>query len=373
MGAVTGYGWGRKLFTEGLMSGKSAVRWSPGFGPYFENDHIWAAPVEEGGDSKDGRTRFARATRFAAREAVHDALDRGWRPGPVVGLVHGVILGDVDFQIDKNRRFSARDFLDLMPSTLLSQVMAEFDFHGPTMSVMAMCASGVVGLLTAKMWVDSGMVSDVLLLTTDLSGSGKTAYAFYKLGVVVVDQPSLEACRPFQEGSRGFCPGEAATGMMVSARQDGAYGRVLGGSMSNDGHHVSSIDPNHAHIKKCWQVALDNAGVQADEVAYLSAHGPGTKQCDTAEATIFDDMFPSAAGLYSIKPLSGHCLGSAAGVELMAAFDSLERGVIAAPLQVAPGHPKLLDGPTKRRDGLIIKSSLGLGGYNAATVLAAAR
>ena len=58
----------------------------PGFGTHFDTDEVWVSLIEEGGDPADGKSRYARATRHAVREAFGDAYDRGWRPGEVVGL-----------------------------------------------------------------------------------------------------------------------------------------------------------------------------------------------------------------------------------------------------------------------------------------------
>ena len=83
----------------------------------------------------------------------------------------------------------------------------------------------------------------------------------------------------------------------------------------------------------------------------MNAHGPGTKQCDTTEAAVFDELFTNAEGLFSVKPLAGHCQAAAGSVELIASLYGFERGVIPAPPRVAKGHPRLLDGPTRVRRG----------------------
>ncbi len=118
---------------------------------------------------------------------------------------------------------SKKEWLNLMPSTLLSGIMQEYDMHGPNMMVTAMCASGVASLLTAKMWIDAGLATDVLVLATDLSGTPENIRAFSDLGVLIVDAPAFDACRPFQEGSRGFVGGEATIAMIVSKQPSGSY------------------------------------------------------------------------------------------------------------------------------------------------------
>jgi 3-oxoacyl-[acyl-carrier-protein] synthase II len=318
-------------------------------------------------------TRFEAAVTEAADEAIEDALERGWRPGPVVGVVHAVVLGEVelwrDFYLEHDRRLKSHQYLHLMPSTVLSLLMTRHDFHGPVMNVTAMCASGNAGVLTAKMWLDAGIASDVILLASDLSATPENIRHFRNLGVVFPDEPALEVCRPFQEGSKGFPGGEGSVAMVVSSRHAGAYARVLGGAMSHDGFHPTSLNPSHREIRRCYQQALSNAKVFPSEVAYLNAHGPGTAQCDAAEGEMLDTLLTDAE-VYSIKPLVGHCQGAAAGVELAATCLAYDTGIIPAPPQVAPGHPRLVDGPTVRRDGLTLKSSIGMGGHNSAVVLA---
>jgi 3-oxoacyl-[acyl-carrier-protein] synthase II len=373
IGAVTGYGWGREALWNGLANGEVAARPVAGHGP-GRDQTAWVAAVPDGGDELDGPSRFARAMRAAAREAITDAERRGWRPGRRVGLLHAAVLGDMDlwrdFYTTRDSDVPVRDYLALMPSTPVSTFMQEFGFHGPAMNVSATCASGNAGLLTAKAWLDAGVVDDVVFVATDMSSTPETVLHFNRLGVAITDVEPLEACRPFQEGSRGFIMGEAAVGMVLSKQSPNPYARVLGGAMSHDAHHVTSVDPNLTELNRCFAEALANAEVNASQVRYLNAHGPGTRQCDRAEAAVFDELFPAEAELFSVKPLVGHCMGAASAVEITATALGYDRGLIPAPTPVAPGHPRLLPGPSAPADGLTVKSSLGLGGHNSAVVLA---
>lgn len=373
IGAVSGYGWGRETLWEGLVSGKSAATMVSGLGPELGGTG-WIARVPDGGDPADGVSRFARAMRAAVREAVDDAGQRGWRPGRRVGLLHAVVLGDVDLWRDfytvRGGRLPVHEYLALMPSTPMSTLMREYGFHGPAMNVSAMCASGNAGLITAKSWLDTGIVDDVVFVATDLSLTPENVLHFAKLGVVITDAEPLDACRPFQEGSRGFVGGEASVAFVLSRRAREPYVMALGGAMSHDGHHVTSIDPNLDHVMACFADALANAGAPASAVRYLNAHGPGTAQCDLAEATALEHFFRRDTGVFSVKPLVGHCQGAASAVEVAASALGYDRGLIPAPRTVAPGHPQLIDGHEKVTGGITVKSSLGMGGHNSVVVLA---
>lgn len=375
IGVISGYGWGTTALWNGLESGKAAATLHNDVAGPNKNP-LWLAKVPDGGDTADGTSRFSRALRGAAREAIDNAFSRGWRPGKRVGLVHAVVLGEVDewrnFYLNDDGQRRVRDYLTLMPSTPVSLLMQEYGFHGPAMNVGAMCASGNAGLITAKMWLDTGFVDDVVFVATDLSATPENIEHFVKLGVGVVDVEPQEGCRPFQQGSRGFGVGEAATAFVLTSKQSGSYARLLGGSMSHDAFHATSINPNLTQVRGCFDDALYNAGVAAHQVRYLNAHGPGTAQCDAAETSMLETVLGPQAQVYSVKPLTGHCQGAASAIETAAALLGFERGVVPAAPRVAEGHPQLLDGCTVAEPGLTVKSSLGMGGHNSVVVIAPA-
>lgn len=374
IGVVSGYGWGRQAFWQGLTSGRSAVVDHPDIAARLGRDHYYLARVTD--PEPEARTSlFGRALLGAAGEAIADARSRGWEPGPSVGVVHCAVLGDIaemrDYYLVDQERRPRHKYLTLMPSTPLSMLMQEHGFHGPAMAVGAMCASGNAGLLTALAWLDAGLATDVVVAATDLSLTPEHVRQFAELGVLIDDAPSLDVCRPFQEGSRGFSAGEASVAFVLSRRPGAGYAQLLGGSMTHDAHHVTNLDPSHGQVRRVLVDTLAAADVDGGAVAYLNAHGPGTAQCDRAESSVSAELLPNAS-LYSLKPLVGHCQGAASLIEAAGACLAYEHGTIPAPLPVAEGDPRLLAGPTPVRPGLTVKTSIGLGGHNSAVVLAPA-
>jgi 3-oxoacyl-[acyl-carrier-protein] synthase II len=354
VGAVTGYGWGRKHLRQGLLSGQSAARPVPGYSSHFPADRLWVARVPDDGPPPDeGEDSAAPALRWAVREALEDAHDRGWRPGPTVGVVHCLVP----------------DELGEGAGAVLGGGVGDFDFHGPVVGVSANSASTIAGLLTAKSWIESGVADDVLVLNSDLDTSPERCDLLWKAGVLAADGPTLERCRPFQYATVGFAPGEAVVALVVSSLPEGAYTRVLGGAMAFDELHSSPSALRATPVERAFRAALDNAGVAAGEVAYLNAHAAGVPESDAVEAAAFDDVFPGAAGIFSLKPLVGHCQAAAGAVELYASLHGFETGVIPAPHRVGRGHPRLLDGPTAAAEGLMAKASLGMSGHHAVLVL----
>jgi 3-oxoacyl-[acyl-carrier-protein] synthase II len=373
LGVVSGYGWGREVFWEGLCSGKSAARLVGGHGE-DNSDAAWLALVPEGGDPDDGQGLFSRAFLAAAREAVNDAYARGWKPGRRVALVHASVFNDMygttEYCTGRARR--NRDFVRTFPSTPAAMFMKEFGFHGPSVMVSATCSTSNMAVLLAKLWLDAGKADDVIVVSADLSFTPETTGGFTTMGASVVDAEPMEVCRPFQEGGRGFPPGEAAVAFVLSNRTDDSYATVLGGAMTSDGYHATGMDPSNKEIVQCVAEALADSEVAPSDVRYLNAHATGTAQCNAAEVGVLDDIFGEDQPLiFALKPLIGHCLGSAGGVELAAGMIAYERNLVPAARIISPetAHPRLLDGLTPFYGGVTLKTSMGMGGYNSAVVV----
>jgi 3-oxoacyl-[acyl-carrier-protein] synthase II len=369
LGAVSGYGWGVDSLWSGLLSGKSAAR------PIvFEEFDGLAAVVPEGGNEEDSVTLFGRALYGSGREALRDAEGRGWRPGARVGLILCSSLGEVqgwrELYLEHGGRCRRRHYLQLLPSTAPSMLMAEYGFTGPSMNVGAACASGVLGLILARQWLSCGFATDVVVSGTDLSVTAENAWGMDALNVLATEGAPEQACRPFQEGSQGFLAGEASAALVVTAQRDvDGYVDVSGGGFTHDAFHPIAIKPDGLQVAAAWSQAMADAEVEPNEITYVNAHGSGTFLNDTVEAGVADALFPATTKLYSTKMLTGHGLGAGGALEAAIAALTYERGEIPAPALVATAHPRVLDGITPRAPGPTLKSSIGMGGYNAAIVI----
>lgn len=370
IGAVTGYGWGVPALWDGLRSGRSSAA------PLeFEGFRGLAAMIPDGGDPEDSVTLFGRSLYGSGREAIADARARGWEPGERVGLLLCTSLGEVqgwrELYFEHGGRMRRRHYLQLLPSTAPSMLMAEYGFTGPSMNVGAACASGALGVILARQWLLSGFATDVVVSGTDLSVTQENAWNFEALGVLALDGPPEQACRPFQEGSQGFIAGEASAALVLTTRGGGArpYADVLGGALTHDAFHPIAIKPDGLQVAAAWSAAIDQAGLAPADVAYVNAHGSGTQLNDMVEAGVADALFPPETQLYSTKMLTGHGLGAGGALETAIASLAYERGEIPAAPLVAAANPRVLDGPTPRRPGPTLKSSIGMGGYNAAVVI----
>ena len=202
------------------------------------------------------------------------------------------------------------------------------------MNVTAMCASGNAAMLTAKMWLDAGVASDVIVVASDLSATPENIRHFRNLGVVFPDAPALDVCRPFQEGSKGFAGGEASVGMVVgSARR-----RVRAPRRRDEPRR---LPPDPPEPRPPGDPPLLPAGAEQREGVPERDRVPqrpraGTAQCDAAEADMLDTLLTEAE-VFSVKPLVGHCQGAASRSRWPRAAWATRTGSSRHPSRSRPG------------------------------------
>jgi 3-oxoacyl-[acyl-carrier-protein] synthase II len=197
--------------------------------------------------------------------------------------------------------------------------------------------------------------------------------------------------RPFDARRDGFVMGEGA-GVLVLETEAGArargatvLGRLLGYATTVDAHHLTAPEPEGRYAAAAMTSALQDAGVTADQVAYVNAHGTSTGLNDRAEGSALHLALGARGAtvpVSSTKSTIGHLLGAAGAVEAVATLMALRAGV-APPnlgfdepdpdipaLDVVHGAPRPLEG-----DGELVglSNSFGFGGHNAVVCLSAER
>ncbi len=378
LGAVSGYGWGKESLWEGVLSGRSAAELVSVDGYQY----LAARPQPQNPENtdrvrQDHPSQYGRALFAATREAVADARSRGWVPGTRVGMIGAGSLGDIGYRRaylnEHHGRMRNRDYLGLMPSTAPAMLLRDLGFSGgPVMNIQAACAATNVALVIAWQWLVSGFATDVIVAACDFSAVPEDVDQFRKMGALVGKGEPLDVCRPFQKGSSGFIVGEAAATMIVSLRSDAPYGLLLGGSMVQDPYHPISLNPDLTELVNTFEGALATAGVGRQDITYLYTHGTGTAQNDASEIGVAEKVLDPEVTFLATKPLTGHCQGASAGVEGILALLGLERGIMPSVVPVTSAYPALANGPDRRRDGLVLKTAMGMGGFNSAVVYARA-
>jgi 3-oxoacyl-[acyl-carrier-protein] synthase II len=199
------------------------------------------------------------------------------------------------------------------------------------------------------------------------------------------DAPT-EASRPFDATRAGFVLGEGA-GMLVledyeHAVRRGAdiYAEISGFATSNDAYHLIAPHPEGTGAARAISWALNDAGLEPDDIDYINAHAASTPAGDLAEAEAIKTVFGERADtipVNSIKGAIGHCMGASGALETVSAILSLAEQVIPPTLNhrnpdAAIGLDVVSGEARAASFDHLTKHSFGLGGQNACLVISAA-
>ncbi len=175
------------------------------------------------------------------------------------------------------------------------------------MTISTACSSSAKCFITAQEMIESGVVDAAIVGGVD-SLCGMTINGFHAL-----DSLSAGICRPSGAGRDGINIGEAAAFALLS-KQPAELQFVAGGE-SSDAHHMSAPHPEGEGAKAAIQVALDDAGIEAEQIDYINLHGTATPKNDAMEALAVAGLFPLSTPVSSTKALTGHTLGAAGATE----------------------------------------------------------
>jgi len=325
--------------------------------------------------------RFTQFTLAAAREAIEQSgLTFTDRAGVVLGTAGGGVSTWDDnyravYEEGKNR---VHPFVvpKLMNNAAASHVSMEWNLRGPSFTVSTACASSNHAMAQAFAMVRSGM-SPVMV-----TGGSESMLCFGGVkaweGLRVM---SRDACRPFSANRNGMVQGEGA-GVFVFEDYDHARARgaeilceVAGFAMTSDASDI--VMPSKAGAARAMQGALQDAGINREEVGYINAHGTGTAANDKTECAAVADVFGTHADrlmISSTKSMHGHVIGGTGAVELLACIMALRDGVIAPTIGYEEPDPECaLDVvPNEARAAQVnvaLSNAFAFGGMNAVLAL----
>lgn len=276
--------------------------------------------------------------------------------------------------------------IPMMISNIASGVFSmEHGFGGPNMAIVTACATAnhsigeawrMIKFGDADAFVAGG--SEAAILPMGLAGFGNM-----KALSTRNDDPTA-ASRPFDIGRDGFVMGEGAGVVVIEemeyAKKRGAniLAELTGYGLSADAYHLTSPHPEGLGAARCMDMALKHAGLNPEDVQYVNAHGTSTPQGDICETKAIKKTFGNWAksGLVvsSTKSMTGHLLGAAGGVEILACINAIRDGVIPPTINLENQDPECdLDYCANTAREMKIKAALsnsfGFGGHNASLLV----
>jgi len=204
--------------------------------------------------------------------------------------------------------------------------------------------------------------------------------AFAQMRIVLSDtnDDPAGACRPFDRDRNGFVFGEGAALMVIEteehAKARGAeiLARIMGASVTSDGHHIVAPDPNGIQAGQAMTRAIQLAGLQPGDIDHVNAHATGTNVGDVAEGKAINNaMGGHRPAVYAPKSALGHSVGAVGAVESILTVLALRDGVIPPTRNLHNLDPEIdLDvvaGEPRSGDyRYAINNSFGFGGHNVA-------
>jgi nodulation protein E len=333
------------------------------------------------GGQEDHLDRFAQFAVVAAREAVADSglhftTDLLEKTAVVCGsCVGGQTTQDAGF-VDLYLKGRARVHPLLIPKIMAnagtSFIAMELGITGPAYTISTACSSANHSIGQAFQMVRSGQVETALTGGSEAPFSMGSLKAWEAMRVIAPD-----TCRPFSKDRRGMILGEGAAILVLErleaaqARRARIYGEIVGFGMSSDAHHLTH--PSVEGPALAMRRALRDAGLEAEQVGYINAHGTGTPTNDPTETRAIREVFGAHAGrlaISSTKSMHGHALGAAGALEAFATLMSLHHGILPPTVNFQEKDPECdLDVvPNRARETSVeyaLSNSFAFGGLNA--------
>jgi 3-oxoacyl-[acyl-carrier-protein] synthase II len=388
VGAVSPLGVGAPALLERWLAGASGVRDGEAPCADFVPGEFLSTKEARRAD------RFTQLALAAASEAIADA---GWQTGlPYdarrIGCLIGTGIGGIVTIESNHERLDADGPKGVSPLAVplmmgnagTAAVSMRYGLRGPAFGIVSACAAGAHAIGAAMRTISCGDADAVLAGGAEAALSPLARAAFAAMD-------ATSACgvsRPFDARRDGFVMGEGAGVLVledaVAARARGA--RVLatlrGYGASSDAHHLTAPDARGEGAAAAIGAALSDAGVAAEQVDYVNAHGTSTPLNDRSETVALKLALGEHARripVSSLKGSTGHLLGAAGAVEAVAGV--LAAGQRVAPptvgleqpdpeldLDYVPGAARPLRTP-QGRPVLSLSNSFGFGGHNAVLVI----
>ncbi len=344
---------------------------------------------------KDAR-RFDRLAQFAiacTQEAVRQScLEITQENANAIGVVFGTAIGGLETihqgyltLFEKGpMRVNPLTGAMMLPDMASGQIAIEFGVRGPNYCVVSACATGTTALGEAAELVRSGRADVVIAGAADAPMTPFALAAFHRTGAMSTrnDDPA-HASRPFDAKRDGFVFGEGAGAMVIEslehARARGAniLAEIVGYGASADAYHISAPAEDGIGAVLSMQRALEDAGLQPEDIDYINAHGTSTILNDISETRAIKRVFGEYAyqvPISSTKSMTGHTMGAAGAVEAIVCIKTIQSGIIhptinyeypdpECDLDYVPNEPRRADVRT------VLSNSFGFGGHNATIIL----
>ena len=388
-------------FWESLKAGKSGLNFIQGYDDVDLPVRIVAQvkdfdPIANGLERADVRKMdlYCQYALAAANQAVQDSglvSGENINPDRFGVYVGSGIGGMITFvrETEKLLNEGARRISPLLIPTMIANIASgniaiRHNAQGPCLPVVTACATGTHSIGEAFHAIKYGMADAIIAGGSEAAVHPLAIGGFANSRALTNAETLEDACTPFDARRSGFTMAEGAGVLVLEefehAVQRGAtiYAEVAGYGNTCDAHHYTAPRPDGVPASKAIRMALNEAGYTSDDTLYINAHGTSTPLNDKTEThaikLALGEEDAHKAFISSTKSMTGHMLGAAGGIELVASALAVKNGIVPPTINYKEADPEcdLNYVPNKAIEvnvTMAASNSLGFGGHNACVVL----
>ena len=352
-------------------------------------------------DRKEARKidRYAQLAIVAAREAMKDSgMNMDTVDKNEIGVVLGVGIGGVESFAEDVKNYALTGNTTgprynpfFIPKTIVDMasglISIEMGLRGPNYATSSACASASNAVTDAFNLIRLGKANAIITGGTEAAITDSGIGGFNALRALSTrnDSPAT-ASRPFSASRDGFVLGEGA-GIIIleelehaKARGANIYAELVGTGLSADAFHMTASHPDGLGAVLVMRRALEEAGLNPEDVNYINTHGTSTYVGDVSEVKAIKEVFGDHAyklNVSSTKSMTGHLLGGAGGIEAMFTVLAIKDNIIPPTINHADDDVDeeidyninfTFNKAQERIVNVAISNTFGFGGHNACVI-----
>jgi 3-oxoacyl-[acyl-carrier-protein] synthase II len=397
MGVCSSVGRGVQAFWDSLAAGRSGLAPISSFDATGLRSRIAGEVDDFDAEALLDRKQVRRTARFtqlalvAAKEAIAQAeLGRGVVQEDVA-VILGSGIGGIDTYEHEHEVFLERGpgkhhpltIPLVLPNMAAGALAKEFGFLGLNICVSTACAAGANSIGSALDLIRQGRADVVLAGSTESTISRFCVDGYCQLRALSTRNESpTTASRPFSLDRDGFVLAEGA-GILVLESLEHAKARgatilaeLAGYGAASDAYHLTAPDPDGRGAIRSMRAALNDAGLNPEDISVVNAHGTSTKLGDAAETRSLKAVLGHHAAkipVHSTKSMTGHGLGASGAVEAVASILTLQHQTIHPTINLETPDPEcdldyVPEGAREAEVRTVMSNSFGFGGHSAVLI-----
>ena len=396
LGAVTPVGNSTEDFWNGIFNGEVGIAPITKFDA-TETGVTVAGEVKDFDPSARVGKRESRKMDLFSQYAVHvagealeqadlaDGVDNPDRFGVIMGTGIGG-LTTIEQQVikmhDKGpKRVSPMFVPNAIPNMVSGNVSMRYSAKGINYTVSTACASATNAIGEAFWRIQSGKMDVMITGGAEASVNEMGISGFAALTALSTEPDPSKASTPFDVNRHGFVLGEGSGVLILEslehaqARGANIIAEIVGYGSNADAYHLTSPTPDGSGPAGSVKLALDDAGIQPEDIDYVNAHGTATGANDAAESKAMEAVFGKNGVLVSsTKGMTGHLLGAAGAIEAIAAIGALVREELPVNVGLTEQDPETAGVTLVNEDNkhvapnYVLSANYGFGGHNAVVI-----